>query len=81
MAFTLKDGQGTLFKNEKKEKPEHPNLSGSIRINGRDYWLSGWTKEGAKGKWISLSAKPKEQRSAPSSKQSFAESLDDDINF
>lgn len=62
MAFEQKDMSGALFKNEKREKDTHPNLQGSIRIDGRDYWLSGWTKDGAKGKWISLSVKPKDAR-------------------
>ncbi len=62
MAYELNEGQGSLFKNDKREKDTHPNLQGSIMIDGRAYWLSGWTKEGAKGKWISLQAKPKEAR-------------------
>ncbi len=60
MAYELKDGQGSLFKNERREKDTHPNLQGTILVAGVEYWISGWTKEGAKGRWISLSVKPKE---------------------
>lgn len=61
MAFEQKDNSGSLFKNEKKEKETHPNMRGSAKIDGIEYWVSGWTKEGKNGKWISLSFKPKEE--------------------
>ena len=54
---------GSLFRNDKKEKDSHPNLTGTVMIGGVEYWASGWTKERANGeKWISLSFKPKEAR-------------------
>lgn len=59
MAYELKDGQGSLFTNERKEKETHPDWQGSIKIEGKEYWLSGWEKDGAKGKFFSLSAKEK----------------------
>ncbi len=55
---------GSLFKNHKREKDTHPNLTGTITIDGKAFYLSGWTKESAKGKWISLQAKPKDERPA-----------------
>lgn len=60
MAYEPKENSGSLFKNEKKTKDTHPNLQGSALIDGVEYWVSGWTKEGKKGKWISLAFKPKE---------------------
>lgn len=57
---------GALFKNDKKEKDTHPDLSGHINIDGKDYWLSGWTKRKDDGsfKVLSLAVKPKEPRNA-----------------
>jgi len=54
--------RGVLFKNNKKETENHPDLSGSININGVDHWLNGWSKVSQAGnKFISLSiGKPKE---------------------
>jgi hypothetical protein len=67
MSYEQKDGQGSLFKNKRKETERHPDYNGSITINGVEHWLSAWIKEGKSGKWMSLSlGKPKEQRSAPS---------------
>ena len=60
MAYEQKPNSGSLFKNEKKEKDTHPNLQGSALIDGVEYWVSAWTKEGKKGKWISMAFKPKE---------------------
>ena len=62
--------RGALFKNDRKEKDSHPNLKGSINIDGVEYWLSGWTKQTKSGdKMISLSVQPKEQSSAKPAKQ------------
>ena len=53
---------GVLFRNEKATTEKHPTHTGSINIEGVDYWLSAWVKEGAKGKFFSMAVKPKEER-------------------
>lgn len=59
--------RGVLFKNDRKETDNHPSYKGSINVDGVEYWLSAWVKEGAKGKFFSLSVSPKEQ-AAPAPK-------------
>jgi hypothetical protein len=56
--------RGALFKNDRKEQDSHPDLSGKINVDGKEYWLSGWTKRNEDGsfKVLSLSVKPKEAR-------------------
>ena len=65
---------GLLAKNQRKEQDNHPDYTGSINVDGQDYWLSAWIKEGREGsklegqKYFSLSVKPKDaqpQRRAP----------------
>lgn len=54
------DNRGRLSRNERKDKETHPDMKGSATINGVDYWISGWTKENERGKWLSLSFEPKQ---------------------
>jgi hypothetical protein len=84
MAYEQRDLSGSLFKNDKREKDTHPNLTGTVMIGGVEYWASGWTKERANGeKWISLSFKPKESRGAErpviSTNSDHMSGLDDDF--
>jgi hypothetical protein len=83
---------GMLSRNDRKEKDTHPDFKGAINVDGVDYWLSAWVKEGKPGgkmegrKYFSLSVSPKEQNFAPKSvgsvqkpaAQSF-DQLEDDI--
>ena len=55
MAYTPKEGSGSLFKNERKATEKHPDYTGSIMVNGKEHWLSGWVIEGKKGKYFSVS--------------------------
>jgi hypothetical protein len=65
MAFQLKDGQGSLFWNDRKEKPEQPDFQGQLQVGGVAYRIAGWLRESQKGnKWLSLSVKPDERASA-----------------
>jgi hypothetical protein len=53
---------GILFVNDRKKESKHPDYQGELDVDGVKYWLSGWKKQGAKGTFLSLSVKPKEDR-------------------
>jgi hypothetical protein len=56
MAYEMRAGQGSLFKNDKKTSDKHPNLKGKVMLpNGEVRWVSGWSKRTAAGEaWISF---------------------------
>jgi len=40
---------GMMARNERRTTDKHPEFSGSINVEGVDYWLSAWVNEGKPG--------------------------------
>jgi hypothetical protein len=57
MAYEMRAGSGSLFKNDRKEKETHPDLKGKVMLpNGEVRWLSAWKRTTAAGAaWLSIS--------------------------
>lgn len=62
MSYETKDNSGALFPNDRRSNDAQPNSKGQALIGGVEYWVSGWTKTGKNGKWISLSFTEKEAK-------------------
>ena len=82
MADYDKTNSGALFKNDKEGgNPNWPDYKGTINVDGTDYWLSAWVKVGKKGKFMSLSVKPKDapqSKPAPKAPPKGGSGFDDD---
>lgn len=68
MAFEHKEGQGTLFRNE-KQNDRQPNFKGTINIGGVIYEIAAWEKTSQRGgTFLSLQASlPREKSEAAQS--------------
>jgi hypothetical protein len=75
-----KTNTGSLNKNKEKDDahPTWADYKGQLNIDGAEYWLSAWIKDGPNGKFMSLSAKIKEAVNARPAKASRAS---DDIDW
>ncbi len=62
MSFEHKDMSGTLFKNDKGDNPKRPDYRGELLVHGELLEIAAWLKDGAKGKFMSLAVKPKQER-------------------
>lgn len=55
--------RGSVWKNDKKETENHPDLTGSLNVEGKEYWVSAWKKKedaNPKAPALSFSIKLKE---------------------
>jgi hypothetical protein len=75
-----KDNSGVLFKNENKDNERKPDYKGNIMVDGQEYWLSAWIKEGKNGKFMGLALTPRDEQ--PPASKPMPKNLDDsDIPF
>ena len=80
---------GMMYRNDRKQEPKHPDFQGFVNVEGVEYWLSGWVKEGRPGskfdgrKFFSLSLKRKDAppEDARAQATEAIKGMDDDIPF
>jgi hypothetical protein len=81
MSYEKRDNSGTLGKNDRREKDTHPTHAGKCVIEGKEFWISAWVKEGPSGKFFSLAFKPKEVKAQEQQRSQPEEEFSDDIPF
>lgn len=62
MSYQQKENQGSIFVEENKKSDKHPDFKGSLTVDGKEYWVSGWKRIGNNKKFISLALDPKEPK-------------------
>jgi hypothetical protein len=77
---TKRDNSGVLFKNDKKDNERAPEYKGNIMVDGNEYWISAWIKEGKTGKFMGLAVSPRDAQ-PPASKPMSRNLEDSDIPF
>lgn len=59
----------TLFKNDKGDNPKRPDYTGLANVDGIEFRISGWIREGKNGKFISGSVRLKDGDVKPATKE------------
>lgn len=81
MAYELRDGSGSLFRNEKKQEGERtPDYRGDAMVNGKRVEIAAWVKEAASGKKF-LSLKFSEPRERDQTSKPAAPAPEADFPF
>ena len=73
--------RGAIWTNEKKATDKHPDFTGSLNVEGKEYWISAWRGDGSnpKAPKLSISINPKEPMAqAP---RTPAPAFDDDLSM
>lgn len=68
--------KGALFVNQKKNSANSPDFTGSLDVEGVEYWVSMWKKTSKAGKpFLSLALTPKEAKKADAGDDGFGSIL------
>ena len=80
--------RGAIWKNDRKSKDTDADYTGSINVEGVDYWLNAWKRKpdaSDKSPVLKFSVKPKEQQSNTAAQLEAGKKLhggvDDSIPF
>lgn len=73
--------RGTLFPESNRKSDKSPNMTGKVNVNGKDYRIAAWTRQGKSGgKFLSLAISdfdpPKARDESPPQSE-----MDDEISF
>lgn len=77
---------GALFKNDKDGNEKRPDYTGKLDVEGKEYRLAAWIRDGRRGKFMSLKLSEPNSSNGGSSPQGAGGSgpsgpMDEDVPF
>lgn len=66
--------RGAIWKNKKKEKDTHPDFTGSLNVDGTEYWVNAWRRKDDAPETapaLSFSVRPKDAPQQPISQRAM----------
>ena len=81
MEREARNNSGVLFKSDKRDNERAPHYKGNITVDGKDYWLSAWIKDGKSGKFMGLAVSPKEAQQAPVKASNSVADMESNLPF
>ena len=76
--------RGSIWKNDKKQTDNHPDFTGSLNVEGVEYWISAWKREpggNLKAPALRLSIQPKAEVVDLQAPQRQGQPFDDELPF
>lgn len=73
--------RGALWGNKNRKSDKHPEFTGKINVEGKDYWISGWKRREDQPETapaLSLSVQAMEDRQPTPVQQAPAQHVDED---
>ena len=79
MAYEQRDNSGSFFVNNRKTRDNQPDFNGSVMVDGKEYYISIWSKNGKSGEFWTCSFTEKnssgERASAPPKTSSLSKTM------
>lgn len=73
--------RGVLFRDNKRTNDRAPEYTGKLDVDGKEYRIAAWVKEGKNGKFFSLQVEEPRQKSGGANTGYSGGDLDDEIPF
>jgi hypothetical protein len=75
------NNRGAVWKNEKKATDKHPDFTGSLNVEGKEFWVSAWRSDGSNPKAPVLSFSVNAKEPMAQAPQKPAPAFDDDLSM
>ena len=75
------NNRGAIWTNEKKATEKHPDFTGSLNVEGKEYWVSAWRGDGSNPKSPKLSFSVNAKDAMPAKASKPAPAFDDDLDL